>query len=81
MEVQDINRMLWQSRRGVLELDLILRNYIVTCYAKISDELKLQLESLLEEDDPQMLDWLVYKSPPPPKHSKIVADILASTQD
>lgn len=81
MEQQEINRLLWQSRRGALELDIILSNYIVSCYPKISGELRMQFRTLLKEEDPQMLDWLVYKSSPPPQHANIVADILKSNQN
>ncbi len=80
MEQQEISRLLWQSRRGALELDIILSNYILSCYPKISSELKEQFSELLKEEDPKMLDWLVYKSvAPPAQHTAIVADILKNT--
>ncbi|MBE8182101.1 MAG: succinate dehydrogenase assembly factor 2 [Candidatus Portiera sp.] len=76
MEQQSINHLLWQSRRGALELDIILSNYIVSYYSKVSSELRLQFQELLKEEDPQILDWLVYKSSPPAQHADIIADIL-----
>lgn len=80
VEQQEISRLLWQSRRGALELDIILSNYILSCYPKISSEMREQFNQLLKEEDPKMLDWLVYKSvEPPTQHTAIIADILKHT--
>lgn len=75
-ETLGLGRLLWQSRRGALELDLLLNDYVNHHYATLSDKMQEQFKALLQEDDPNLMLWLVKKEPPPVKHALIVKDLL-----
>ena len=49
-------RALWRSRRGMLELDLLLRPFVETCFEQLSPEMQLALDELLQRDDFEILD-------------------------
>lgn len=52
-------RIYWRTRRGMLELDVILKKFYHAHFANLSPELKQQFELLLEETDPQLYRWLI----------------------
>jgi antitoxin CptB len=58
----DLNKLKWQCRRGVLELDLLLENYLETDYAHASDEERSRFAELLKLDDTELLKVWVEKN-------------------
>lgn len=52
-------RLQWQSRRGLLELDLLLGDFVARCWSQLDEEEKSKLEVLLSFDDPQLQSWLL----------------------
>ena len=52
----------WRSRRGVLELDHVLEQYWQAHKATMDDAHKQRFTILLECQDPQLLQYLVYRS-------------------
>ena len=76
----EINRLRWQSRRGALELDLILNKYTGDHYPHVSIDMQRKFQALLQEDDPKLMDWLVYRNATFPKQYRhIIKDILDKT--
>lgn len=55
----DINRLRWQCRRGMLELDVILSRYLEERYAGASAAEQEQFRALLEIEDPILNRWLI----------------------
>ena len=56
------NYLKWKCRRGVLELDTILNQFFDKFYDNLSaNDLKM-LENLLDQEDPLLLDWLIYNN-------------------
>lgn len=51
-------RLFWRSRRGLLELDLFLPDFLTQCYAELAVEQQLAYETLLTCEDPDILSWL-----------------------
>jgi succinate dehydrogenase flavin-adding protein (antitoxin of CptAB toxin-antitoxin module) len=51
----------FKSRRGMLELDLILQKYLLNNYDKMPIELKNQLAEFLDLNDPELFDLLINK--------------------
>lgn len=51
----------WASRRGMLELDLLLVPYVSAHAATLSRDDRIQLWDLLQEDDPWLFDHLVHR--------------------
>lgn len=49
----------WQCRRGMLELDLILNNFITYGLNQLTDDQLNHFEILLTATDPQLYSWLM----------------------
>ena len=48
----------WRSRRGMLELELKLVPFVKQEYVNLSNSEQILYETLLEEEDWQIFDWL-----------------------
>lgn len=59
-----MNRCYWRSRRGLLELDLLLPPFVKARFASLSDAQQQTLQRLLECEDPQLWDWIRGHSAP-----------------
>ena len=58
------NRLFWGSRRGMLELDLILMSFIDNVYPTLDAKDQLRYQQLLKEDDQDLFTWLVHREDP-----------------
>ena len=54
----------WRSRRGLLELDLILIPYAATQYTTLPEAQKQQHHWLLLQMDMNLQQWLIYRNLP-----------------
>lgn len=54
-----LKKLKFKARRGMLELDLLLNNYLLNNYSNMSINLKQEFEQLMELTDPELLDLLV----------------------
>ena len=70
----DINRLKWATRRGILELDLVLQPFLENCYETLSDEDQTRFEKLLACQDPDIFDWFMGKAIPSDSEVKIIVD-------
>lgn len=76
----EYNRLKWASRRGMLELDLILMPFLENVYRTLSEQEQRWYEELLTCEDQDMFGWLMqHKEPPSPNLKKIVAIVLDNT--
>ena len=57
------NRIIWHSRRGMLELDLILEPFAKHCYPRLSDGEQQDYVRLLASEDQDLFDWFLKKKP------------------
>lgn len=74
--VIDKNRLKWKCRRGVLELDTIFAAFYTQQLVTLTTQELDSFAALLDEEDPLLLDWLVYKNIHPPKeYQNIIAKI------
>ena len=55
------NRLRWRSRRGMLELDLLLLPYFDEVFDSLPDDEQAIFVRLLEQDDPDLLQWFSRK--------------------
>ena len=60
----DQKRMQWASRRGMLELDLILGPFVQECYPTLSREDRARYEQLMGCQDQEMFSWFLRKEVP-----------------
>jgi antitoxin CptB len=60
----DKNRLFWGSRRGMLELDLVLMPFIENVYPTLDEADQLLYQQLLEEEDQDLFAWFMRRSDP-----------------
>ena len=58
----EFNRLRWRSRRGMLELDLLLLPFFDEVFAELEFDEQQAFIKLLEQDDPDLWDWFSRKS-------------------
>ena len=52
-----MDRLRWQCRRGMLELDIVLQRFLHNDYQHLNDREKLTFSKLLEEADVNLLAY------------------------
>lgn len=57
MDEADYKRLRWRSRRGMLELDLLLIPFFDEEFRNLSEDERHTFVELLEQEDPQLLAW------------------------
>ena len=55
----EFNRLRWQCRRGMLELDLLLLGFLESDYSGLDAELRRDFGRLLGYPDPRLQSWLL----------------------
>ena len=73
---EDLSRVLWQCRRGMLELDSVLSQFCKAHYAKLSRDEKTALQQLLQCEDQQLWYWLVNQHDTVPSELKSIVDTI-----
>lgn len=77
----ELNRLRWRSRRGMLELDLLLLPYFDEVFSELGEADQQTFIHLLEQDDPDLLQWFSRKAvPEDPALGKMVEQILERVQ-
>jgi antitoxin CptB len=77
-----MKRCYWRSRRGLLELDLLLPPFVMARYESLTERQRVALHELLDRDDPDIWDWLRSASvPDSPELMEVVALICAFNAD
>ena len=60
----DRAKILWRCRRGIRELDSVLKPFVEDCYDELSPIDKTRLQALLGYQDTQILDWILGREMP-----------------
>lgn len=60
----EYKRLCWHSRRGMLELDLVLEPFVKGKYLELSKENQLRYQRLLECEDQDLFAWFMGRSRP-----------------
>lgn len=77
----ELNRLRWRSRRGMLELDLLLLPFFDDVFRQLPDAEQTAFIRLLEQEDPDLLQWFSRKSVPEDQElGQLVEKILARVQ-
>ncbi|MEJ1403687.1 MAG: succinate dehydrogenase assembly factor 2 [Candidatus Sedimenticola sp. (ex Thyasira tokunagai)] len=72
-----IERLQWQCRRGMLELDYLLRDFLDQVYPELNKNEQLLFVRMLDFEDRQLLAWLVGDSQP---EEPAVAEMIEKMQ-
>ena len=78
--MQEFNKheIFWHSRRGMLELDLLLVPFAREVFESLSHPDQMLYSELLEEEDQDLFTWLMQRTPPEdPRFESIIRLILA----
>lgn len=77
----ELNRLFWHSRRGMLELDLLLVPFVREAFSGLDAEDQQRYRQLLECEDQDMFGWFMQRSEPEdPDLRRIVRMILDRVQ-
>ena len=58
------SRILWRCRRGIKEMDIVLQDFIKDSYDELNNENKSAFSKLLDEQDLDILNWILGKDKP-----------------
>jgi succinate dehydrogenase flavin-adding protein (antitoxin of CptAB toxin-antitoxin module) len=71
----ELARLKWRSRRGLLELDVLLDRFLQRAFADLSPDECEQYEALLELPDPDLLELLDGRREPMPGLAALIRRI------
>ena len=77
----DKNRLFWASRRGMLELDLILLPFIEQVYPTLDSEDKERYHQLLEGEDQDLFAWFMNRTDPQDPELLRIVTIVRERRD
>ena len=77
----ELKKMWWHSRRGMLELDLLLLPFVTDKLAELDDSQQKIYQRLLEQEDQDLFSWLIEKELAPDSELiQMVQQILANNE-
>lgn len=62
--LNDISRLRWSCRRGMLELDVLLGNFLNEAYSNLERDDQKRFILLINCTDPELFTWLMGKEVP-----------------
>lgn len=63
LERAEHNRVIWHSRRGMLELDLVLEPFVKQAYVHLDAPARELYRRLLTCEDQDLFNWFLQKEP------------------
>lgn len=72
----DIDRIRWQCRRGLLELDLILAQFLERHFERLDREQRELFTEMLDQPDNDLLDWALGRGEPLDPRYRPVVELL-----
>jgi len=76
----DKNKLFWASRRGMLELDLVLMPFVENIYPTLDLADQVRYQKLLDQEDQDLFVWFMKRADPEdPELFKIVEIVRANT--
>ena len=76
MKHMDRNRLFWASRRGMLELDLVLLPFLENVYETLEPEDQQRYIRLLDEEDQDLFAWFLRREDPQDEDLKHIVQII-----
>jgi len=76
--VSELARMRWKCRRGMLELDLLLRDFLDRGYQDLDETGQQLLDRILDYPDAVLLEWLMGRIRPTDKDVAQLVDKIRS---
>lgn len=76
--MSELARMRWKCRRGMLELDLLLRDFLSRGYADLDAAGQQRFDRILDYPDAVLLEWLMGRIRPTDKDVAQLVDKIRS---
>jgi len=73
---EKLNRLFWHSRRGMLELDLLLVPFVQEHYTQIDEVNQNRYDALITEEDQDLFAWLMQRTPANNTEHQIIIDLI-----
>ncbi|MGH8128562.1 MAG: succinate dehydrogenase assembly factor 2 [Gammaproteobacteria bacterium] len=70
-----LGQLRWRSRRGLRELDMVLQRYLEQRYPQASPQEQAAYVELLEQNDADILDWLLGRKPAPEHLTNVIRSL------
>ncbi len=64
VDATELNRLFWHSRRGMLELDVLLVPFVREVYADLDAEDQARYRKLLACEDQDLFTWFMQRGEP-----------------
>ncbi len=75
---EEIRRLRWQCRRGMLELDHLLLRFLELGYRDLVPARRAEFAALLKQQDQDLSDWFMgRRTPGDPRIAALVAHVVA----
>ncbi len=82
LDCAEYNRVIWHSRRGMLELDLVLEPFVKNSYLLLDQEAQALYRRLLTCEDQELFNWFLKKEPASDKDlATMVETILMANRE
>ena len=75
---EQVERLKWRSRRGLLELDIVFQRYWKSVDGELDDDEAAALEELLALPDNDLLDLVMGRAETPEAHLRALVEKLRS---
>ena len=69
-------KVIYRARRGLKEIDVYFDPYVKNYYLQADPAEKAMFAALVEQEDPDLLDWFMEVSEPPPPEMKTLIQKL-----
>jgi len=77
--VSELARLRWKCRRGMLELDLLFRDFLDDGYSQLDSDATQRFDTLLDYPDAVLLEWMMGRIQPADKEvAQLVEQIRSS---
>ena len=70
--MSELDRIRWQCRRGMLELDLVLNRFVEQDLTGLAPAELETFRQLLDEPDPRLLAWVMAQETAPAPYAALV---------
>ena len=60
----EVKRLIWHSRRGMLELDVLLKPFVEEAYRNLNTEDQQRYKALLDCEDADLFTWFMERIEP-----------------
>lgn len=76
VEQSELNRLFWQSRRGMLELDVLLVPFVKEVYPGLDEVNQARYRKLLACEDQDMFGWFMEREEPADEDLRLVVRMI-----